>query len=115
MHHVVVLKAAHHVHRGIGLANVGQKLVAQALPGAGTGNQAGNVDKFDDGTLDLLRVDDGRQRIKPRIGHLHNAHIGLNGAKGVVLRRDASLGQRVEQGRFTNIGQAHDATFHKSP
>ena len=33
----------------------------------------------------------------------------------IILRRNARLGQRVKQGRFTNIWQAHDATFHKSP
>ena len=32
-------------------------------------------------------------------------------ARGIVLGWDAGLGQGVEQGRFTDVGQAHDATF----
>jgi hypothetical protein len=46
-----------------------------------------------------------------RIRHLDDAHIGLDRAKGVVLRRNAGLGQGVEQGGFTDVGQAYDATL----
>jgi hypothetical protein len=46
-----------------------------------------------------------------RHGDLHNADIGLNGAKGEVLRFNARLGQRIEQGGFAYIGQAHDTAF----
>jgi hypothetical protein len=61
VHHVVVGEAAHHVHDGVGLADVGEELVAQALALAGAGDQAGDVDELDDGGLDLLRLDDGGQ------------------------------------------------------
>jgi hypothetical protein len=43
---VVVLEAAHHVGDGVGLADVGQELVAQALALAGAGDQAGDVDEL---------------------------------------------------------------------
>jgi len=32
-------------------------------------------------------------------------------ASGVILRRDASLGQGVEQGRFPDVGETDDATL----
>ena len=98
MDHVVVFKAAHHVDGGVRFADVGQEFIAQTLARAGTGDQACDIDKFDDGPLHLLRIDDGGERIKARIRHLHNAHVGLNRAKGVVFGRDACLGQGVEQG-----------------
>ena len=112
--HVLVFKAAHHVHDGIGLADVCQKFVAQAFAGAGTRHQTGNIDKLDDCALDFLRFDDGRERCQPGVGHFDNANVGLNRAKGIVFGRNTGFGQGVEQGRFTDVGQAHDATFHIS-
>jgi hypothetical protein len=55
---VLVFKAAHHVDDGVGFADVGQELVAQAFALGGAGHQAGDVHEFDDGRLDLLRLDD---------------------------------------------------------
>lgn len=43
---VVVVEAAEHVDYGIGLADVGQELVAEALALGGTFDQAGDVDDF---------------------------------------------------------------------
>src|SRR5690606_3997568 len=40
---VAVVKAAHHMGDGVGLANVGQELVAQAFTFRGAGDEAGNV------------------------------------------------------------------------
>jgi len=53
---------------GVGFTDVGEKLVAQPFALAGTGNQAGNIDEFDDGRLNSLRLDDGRQGRQPGSG-----------------------------------------------
>ena len=113
MDHVVVFKAAHHVDDGVGLADVRQKLVAQALAGAGTGHQPAMSTNSTMARWTRSGLHDGGQRVKPRVRHFDHAHIGLDGAKGVVFSRNAGLGQGVEQGRFTDVGQAHDATFHE--
>ena len=117
VNHVVVFKAAHHIHRGIGLTDMRQKFVAQAFTRAGARHQACNVDKLNDGFLYFLRVNDGGQLVQPRIRKLHNAHIRLNGAKRIVFSRDARFGQRVEQGGFTDVRQADNAAFqtHDKP
>ena len=47
MHDVVVLEAAHHVRDGVGLADVREELVAEALALRGAGDQAGDVDELD--------------------------------------------------------------------
>jgi hypothetical protein len=45
----------------------------------------------------------------PRVGHRHDAHVGLDGAERVVLRlRRLLLRQRVEESGLAHIGQAHD-------
>ncbi len=46
---VLVLEAAHHVGDGIGLADVGEELVAQTFTLGGARHQAGDVDEFHGG------------------------------------------------------------------
>ena len=62
VHDVLVLEAAHHVGDGVGLADVGKELVAKPLALRRAGDQAGDVDEFDDRGNDFLRLDDVRQR-----------------------------------------------------
>jgi len=65
---VRILEAAHHVGDGIRLADVREELVAEALALGGAGHQARDVDELDHRRDDLLRLDDGRQAGKARIG-----------------------------------------------
>ena len=58
VNNVVVFKAAQHVQNRVALANVAQKLVAEALALARALHQAGDVDDFDRGRLHPLGVDD---------------------------------------------------------
>ena len=109
--HVVVVETAHHVDDGVGLADVAQELVAQALALAGPGHQAGDVDELDDGRHHTLRLHDGRQLRQPRVGHLDHADVGLDGAERVVLGRDAGLGERVEEGGLADVRQSDDAAL----
>ena len=46
---VLILEAAHHVGDGIGLADVGEELVAQAFTLGGARHQAGDVDELHGG------------------------------------------------------------------
>ena len=55
---VVVFEAAQHVQNRVALANVAQKLVAQALALARALHQSGDVDDFNRGRLHPLGVDD---------------------------------------------------------
>src|SRR5690606_27688772 len=87
------------------------ELVAQPLARGRAGDQAGDVDKFDRGRNALLRLDDLRQRGQPGIRHRDHPHVRLDGAEREVGRGDARLGQRIEEGRLANVGQADDAAF----
>ena len=111
VNHVLVFKTAHHVDDGIGLADMGQKLVAQAFALAGPGHQTGNVHKLHNRRHDAFGLDNARQLLQARVGHLDHPHIGFDGAERVVLGRNARFGQGVEQGGFTNVGQAHNTAF----
>ena len=109
--HVRVFKAAHHVDDGVGFADVRQELVAQAFALGCAGDQAGDVDEFHCCRKDAFRLDDVCQRLQARIGHFDHADVRFDGAERIVFGGDARLGQGIEQGRFTDVGQADDAAF----
>src|SRR5262249_43779770 len=47
-----------------------------------------------------------------RIGYRHIAHIGLDGAEGIIGRlRRRRLGERIEEGGLADIGQADNSAF----
>lgn len=109
---VVILETAQHVHDGIDLANVAEKLVAQAFALRGTAHQTCNVDERKLGGDDLLAARDGGQLVEPRIGHCDIADIGLDRAERIVRRlRRLRLGQRVEQRGLADIRQPDDTAF----
>ena len=97
VHDVLVVEAAHHMDDGVGAADVLQELVAQACPLAGALHQARNVHKFDDGGGLFVGLIHLRQLIKPCIRHGHHAHVGLDGAEGVVGAFGSGVGDGVEQ------------------
>ena len=109
MHDVLIVEAAHHMHNGVALPDVGQKLVAQALALGGALDQAGNVHKFHHGGGGLLGVVHLGQRVQPVVGYGHHAHVGVDGAEGVVGALSAGVGNGVEQGALAHVGKAHNA------
>ena len=111
MHHVFVVEAAHHVRDGVGLADVGEKLIAQPLALGSTRHQPGDINELNHSRDGLLRLGQRDQAFHARVGHFNDADIGLNGAKRIILRRDARLGQRVKECGFADVGQADDAAF----
>ena len=109
MDHVGVVEAAHHVDDGVHLADVGQELVAQALALGSPLHQAGDIHKFDHRRGDLLGVIEVSQELQPLIRHGHHAHVGVDGAEGIVGGLRPGLGQRVEEGTLSHVGKAYDS------
>ena len=79
--HVLVVEAAHHVDDRIGLADVGEELVAEAFALGRAGDQARDVDELDDRRQHALGLDDLGQLGQPRVGQLDDADVGLDGAE----------------------------------
>ena len=107
----VVFETAHHVRDRVGLADVREELVAEALALRRAGHEARDVDEFDRGRHDLLRLHDLRQRVEPQVRHRHDADVGVDGAERIVLRRDLRARQRVEQRGLADVGKTHDAAL----
>ena len=112
MRNVAIFKTAHYMGDGISFANVREKLIAQTFAFRSTLHKACDVHECETCWNNLRTVCNLRQNIKPRIRHAHVADIRLNGAKRIIRGlRSARLRERVEQCRFPNIRQTHNATF----
>ena len=111
--HVGILEAADHLQDGVDLADVREKLVAEALAFAGALHDACDVDELEGGRDHLLRWDVFRDQREPIVRHAHHSLVGLDRAEGVVraLRR-LRQGERVEEGALSDVGESDDACFH---
>ena len=107
-HNVGILKVAHDLADGVGLANVGQELVAQALALVGALHQTCDVDELDRSRHNAARVDDIGELLQAAIGHIDDTHVGVDRGKRVVGGKAGLFGKRGEQRRLAHVGQAHD-------
>ena len=106
---VVVGEAAHHVGDGVGLADVGEEPVAQALALGRARHQPGDVDELHGARNHAGGFDDLGDAVEARIGDRHHARIRLDGAERKVLRLDPRAGQSVEQRRLADVREPDDA------
>ena len=56
-------------------------------------------------------MNDVSKLLQTGIGHFNNADVRLDRAERIVFGSDAGFGQRIEDGRFPNIGETDDAAF----
>ena len=109
--HILIVKTPHDIHNGIGLTNIGKELIAQPFALARPSHEPCDIDKLHRGGHDPLGRNDGGELREAWVGQLDNACVGLDGAKGVILSRDPSLGKGVKEGALAYIGQANDSTL----
>mmetsp|Transcript_2088 Transcript_2088/g.4726 ORF Transcript_2088/g.4726 Transcript_2088/m.4726 type:complete len:226 (-) Transcript_2088:132-809(-) len=104
MHNVIVVKGTHHVEDSIHSGDVGQEGVPQARPLCCPLDQPRNVHDVQEGRVLAGGVPEVAQPVVALIRHRAAPLIGVNGAEGVVLRRDGLLCKQVEQRRLAHIG-----------
>ncbi len=109
MDHVLVAVRAHDVHDRVGLADVGEKAVAEPLAFVGAGNQAGDVVEVDRVPHDLRSRHGLRNLNQALVEHGHDRHVGLDRRERVVSGLDAGLRERVEQRGLARVRQSDDA------
>ena len=93
----------------VGLADVGEELVAEPFALRRAFDQAGDVDELHHRRHDALRLDDPLQHREPRVGDVHPADVGVVGGERIVRRQHVGRRQRVEQRRFADVGQPDDS------
>ncbi len=96
----------------IDLADIAEKLVAEPLPLGGAAHETGNVDEGKTRRHDHGGFGKAGEGVEARIGHRDLPHIRLDRAERIVRRlRRRGRGQRVEERRLADIGQADNAAF----
>ena len=109
---VGIVKASYHMDDGIGGTDVAEELVAQALALACALDKTGNIHELDDSRSVLLGLVEISQPVQPLIGYGYHAHVGVNGAECIVVRRYTCVGDCVEQSGLAHIGQSYDTELH---
>ena len=91
----------------VGLPNVGKSTLFNAITSAGA--EAANYPFCTiDPNVGMVTVPDARLEWL-RDQHRDHAHVGVDGAEGIVGGLRAGVGDGVEQGRFAHIGQPYDS------
>ena len=94
---------------GIHLPDIGQKLIPKALALGGALHQPCDVHEFNDCRGEFLGLMHLPQPLQPLIRDGDHTHVGVDGAEGVVIRRNPGAGNGVEEGGLAHIGQANDS------
>src|SRR3546814_13928919 len=81
----LALEAAQHVDDGVDLADVGEKLVAEALALGGAAHESGDVDELQHRRNRLCGLGERRQLVEARVGHRHAPAVGLEDRTSVVM------------------------------
>ena len=108
MHDVGVGECTRDLADRVGLADVGEELVAQAFTLGGAAHDTGDVHEGHGGGQDALGAEDLRELVQARVGQGHDADVGLDGREGVVRGEHGRAGQSVEQGGLADVGQSSD-------
>ena len=105
MDDIFVFETAHDLNHGVGFADVGEKLIAQAFAFRRAAHESGDIDKFDRRGNDLLRLVHFFQNGKPFVRHGDDADIRLDRGKRIIGRERRFLrGQRVKKVDFPTLG-----------
>ena len=112
MDDVVVLEATDHVNDSVYLTDVRKEFVAKTLSLGGTLYKPRDVHKFDDGGGVFFGVVHLCQKVQTAVGNGDHAHIGLDGAEGIVCRLRTCVGQCVKESTFSYVGKSYDTKFH---
>ena len=95
---------------GVAFPDMAQEFIAQARTAGCAAHQTCDVHKFDHRVGFFIRFPDAAQFIKPFVGHRNDAGVRLNGAERVVGCLGVfGIGDGVEQGGLSHVGQSYDS------
>ncbi len=111
--HVLVLEAAQHKAEGVHFAHPSKKPASEGIPLLTTLADRGDVDDLKAGIDDLAALAHLPESVDSGIGHMRDPDLGLDRREGVGRDDGIAASERIEEGRFARIGQAHKAdTVH---
>ena len=108
MDDIAVLEAAHNVNDRVHLADIGEELVAQALPLGSAFDKASDIHKLDDSRRDLFGMVHLAEKPDSFIGNRNNAHVRVDRTERIICRFRACLGKCVKKCALSNIRKTYD-------
>ena len=93
---VGILEAANDVHDRVGLANVGEELVAESFAFGRAFDESRDVDELHDSRHRSLWLDDPRELTEARVRHFHHPDVRLDGAERIIRSFRLRRGEGVE-------------------
>ncbi len=109
---VVIDEAAQHVSDRVHLANVRQKLVAEALALRCATHQTRDIDERQPRRNDGLALRDRSELVEALVRNADFADVGFDRAEGIVRSFGSRrLRQRIEEGRLADVRQADDTAL----
>ena len=98
MNHIIVVEAAQNMQYGIGLPDIAQKLISEALTFTRPFDQTRNINDFYGGRYHFLWIDQLFKLFQSAVWHIDHTDIGLNGAKGKIGALCLGIRETIEKG-----------------
>ena len=112
MDEIDVLKATYNLYDSICLADIREELVAQTSTFGCALYESCNINKLNGCGDDSFGLAHFGKYSQTRVGDFYHAHVGVDGAEGVVGRFGlAGTRNGVEQGGFTNIRETYNTSL----
>jgi len=107
---IFVVKAAHDLDDGVGLADVSEKLVTEPFSLGRSADQAGDIDKFDRRGNYLFGFNDLCERLKTLVRDGDDADVWLDRGERIICGKSSLLRREcVKQSGLSNVGQANNS------
>ena len=108
-----VIEGSYDLEDRIDTPDMREELVPESFPFARSFDEACDIDEFDGCWDDPRTIDDLTNFFEPLIVHIDNTSIRLDRTEGEVRGfRGIGLGEGIEEGGFTDIGEADDSDLH---
>ena len=104
-----VVEAADYVADGVGGADVAEELIAETFTFACSFDEAGDVDELHRGGDQGFGLDELGDFCEAFIGYSDDAGVRVDGAEGIVGGLRLGRGEGVEDGGFSDVGEANDS------
>ena len=108
-----VLVRPHDVHDRVGLADVGQELVAEPLAAVGAGDEPGDVVELDRVRHELGGPDRRGDRVEALVVDREDRDVGLDRGERVVGRLGGNASEGAEQRGLARVGHPDDPDLHR--
>ena len=113
MDDIAVVEAAEHMEDRIGLADIGQELVAEAFAFAGAPYEAGYINDIDCCRDCPFRLAHFGQHLKPLVRDVGGSEIRLDCTEREVGALGLAGAYAIEECRFADVRQSDDSTFKR--